>query len=84
MIPLSAEQPTPATSDPDRPAPWLDGDVEATAARLRIDWDAGGNVYARAFGMVEGLTAEQAVRVIATVSQALDQVTHTPRGGDPS
>jgi hypothetical protein len=79
-----SEQPTPATSDPDRRAPWLDGDVEATAARLRAVQDSGGNVYAVAFGMVEDVTAEQAVRVIATVAEALDQVTRTPRGGDRS
>lgn len=71
-------------SQPDRPAPWLDGDVEATAARLQTVQDGGGNVYAAAFGMVQDLTSQQAVGVIATVSLALDRVTRTPRGGDRS
>lgn len=56
-------------------APWIDGDVKATAARLRRHLDAGGNVYAAAFGMVEDLSGDEATRALRTVAVALDLVT---------
>lgn len=59
-------------------APWLDGDVDATAARLREHQVRGGNVYAAAFGMVEDLSGDQATQALRTVATALDLVT-SPR-----